>query len=350
MLNSIQTYAFNFFFGRPWTGEEKIFLLVVVLFFFVLNHFFQDLIEQSKPESKKEEPLSGKVEQTTRKNENPVQNVSNLQQTTTNYLDSALSSHFSQNQSVTSLPYQLKKIEKVSNLQTLTPQSPSSQFLLLSFTLKDDSIVNSNVENTEKNFEDKLKEESNKHELDLSKFHIRFESPSIERAFVPIHFEDKQSFDILIQLSESGNFSKTIETMKYGDVIEARKLETKCTYKHGENPNLGLIGGGSGIIPILKIIYFILHDPNDTTHISLLYSLVKEDEEANLFKQQLESLTIDFGNRLKIKYITEVLTEEVVIQTMPSRDRDPLIIFSGPSVMIDVTKRLLSSYSNVRYI
>jgi len=183
---------------------------------------------------------------------------------------------------------------------------------------------------------------------------------SIRRKYTPISkFDQKGSFDMLIKIYRpnshpefpgGGRLTPHLETMKIGDKVTMSGTKFKKTYcGHGRFifkgteynvKEFAMIAGGTGIAPMYQIIRAILDDPTDPTKVHLLFA--NRSEEDVLMKEQLDEAAKD--PRIKIHYTVDhapqswkgyrgFITKEMLTETMPKPETNPLLWACGPKPM-----------------
>lgn len=105
---------------------------------------------------------------------------------------------------------------------------------------------------------------------------------------------------ITVKRVENGVISNYLnDNAKEGDKIEV--MEAMGTFVLQENKNTSrdivLIGGGSGITPLMSMLKNILHNENDS-RITLIYA--NRNESSIIFKSELEALVSQHKNRFEI--------------------------------------------------
>jgi cytochrome-b5 reductase len=117
---------------------------------------------------------------------------------------------------------------------------------------------------------------------------------------------------------EGGKMSQHLDSLKIGDTIDMKgpkghltyftkgKFTVKLMRKPLEERNathFGMIAGGTGITPMLQVLYAIFRDEktkDSSTTASLLFA--NQAEEDILVRNELEALAKEFPDRFKLNY------------------------------------------------
>ncbi len=92
---------------------------------------------------------------------------------------------------------------------------------------------------------------------------------------------------LTIKIYNEGRFTKEIDNLKLGDIVEIEGPYGNFTFDGSSNKNIVLIAGGSGISTLHSILRFIL-DNNYENKIKLLYS-TKTSREIT-YREEIEEL------------------------------------------------------------
>ncbi|ORC87306.1 putative cytochrome-b5 reductase [Trypanosoma theileri] len=158
----------------------------------------------------------------------------------------------------------------------------------------------------------------------------------------------KGFFDILVKKQPNGRFTEHLFSMDVGETLLFRTVQYKLQYKKNNWEEVGLIGGGTGICPLLQFINASLDMPGDTTKLSLLFA--NKTENKILLKGMLEEKARKFQNRFKLHYTVDALEnpessstykgylgyidEQMVKETMPKPSLKNLVLVCGPDPMM----------------
>jgi len=193
----------------------------------------------------------------------------------------------------------------------------------------------------------------------------------VVRPYTPVTSDDDEgevSFVIKVyfrnvhpKFPEGGKMSQHMESLAIGDTIDVRGPNGLIVYlgngdfavrpSKKEEPviqhfdHFGLIAGGTGITPMLQIIYEILKHPEDPTQIYLLYANQSEDDI--LLRDTLDELQFQAQDRFKIwytvdrapagewKYSTGFVNAEMLEKHLPVKEENSAILMCGPPPMIN---------------
>ncbi|XGW06508.1 hypothetical protein V3C99_016650 [Haemonchus contortus] len=199
----------------------------------------------------------------------------------------------------------------------------------------------------------------------------------VVRPYTPVSSDDdlgyvelmiKFSCDLLLvyfrgvhpKFPDGGKMSQHLEQMKIGDTIDFRGPSGLIVYKGNgkfavrpdkKSPpkdrffkKISMIAGGTGITPMLQIITAILKDPEDKTHISLLFANQSEDDI--LCRKELDELAAKHSDRFKVwytvdrppalwKYSTGFIDDVMIKEHLSAPAEDSAILMCGPPPMIN---------------
>lgn len=68
-----------------------------------------------------------------------------------------------------------------------------------------------------------------------------------------------------------------------------------------QHKSISLVGGGSGLTPMLQLIYNILHNEDDTTKVNFIFANVTPDDI--ILKDELDQLAKEHPDQFKITYV-----------------------------------------------
>uniref|UniRef100_A0A158P9P9 NADH-cytochrome b5 reductase n=1 Tax=Angiostrongylus cantonensis TaxID=6313 RepID=A0A158P9P9_ANGCA len=142
----------------------------------------------------------------------------------------------------------------------------------------------------------------------------------VVRPYTPVSSDDDLGYvyfrNVHPKFPDGGKMSQYLEQMKIGDTIDFRGPSGLIVYKgHGRfaiHPDkksppeervfkeVGMIAGGTGITPMLQIIRAIIKNPDDKTHISLLFANQLEDDI--LCRKELDELATNHSDRFHVWY------------------------------------------------
>lgn len=170
-------------------------------------------------------------------------------------------------------------------------------------------------------------------------------------------YADKQ-MAVTVKRIKDGLVSNHLnDNLKEGDVLKVMEPMGVFTTNYNINSfrHLILIGGGSGITPLMSILRSaLIKEPN--TLVSLIYA--NRDEESIIFRDDLGRFEADYGDRLTIKHILDnpsegweghsgLVSEELlkkVLAELPERDDEFTEYFlCGPSGMMELVRATLNN-------
>ncbi|KAK0423661.1 hypothetical protein QR680_008261 [Steinernema hermaphroditum] len=191
----------------------------------------------------------------------------------------------------------------------------------------------------------------------------------VVRPYTPISSDDDQGYvELMIKVyfkganpkfPEGGKMSQHLESLKMGDTIEFRGPSGLIKYegngKFSVNSDkksapvahkfkrIGMIAGGTGITPMLQIIYAILKDSDDKTEVSLLFA--NQSENDILCRVELEELREKHKDRFKLwytvdkagsdwKYSVGYVDQKMIEQHLPVPAAETGVLLCGPPPMI----------------
>jgi cytochrome-b5 reductase len=156
--------------------------------------------------------------------------------------------------------------------------------------------------------------------------------------------EDKGFFEVVVKKTDDP-VSVHLHGLRVGDAMEFKGALPVLPYRVGQYTTLGLIAGGTGVLPLYALIQEILSNPQETTRISLLYAARTKGEL--LLKKQLDALMRRHPQSFRVEYCVEErpwwpwagwtgrITKEMVQENMPRPGRGVTIAVAGPLPMLD---------------
>ncbi|KAH3687250.1 hypothetical protein WICPIJ_001766 [Wickerhamomyces pijperi] len=167
----------------------------------------------------------------------------------------------------------------------------------------------------------------------------KFEDSTEVRYYTPISSNTEEGFfDILVKSYADGDVSKKFGGLNPGQFVQFKGPVGRFNYVTNHVKKLGMIAGGSGITPILKVISEIVTTPEDQTEISIIYANKTENDillfdELNQFAAKYPNFTINYtletpeaGWTGDVGYITK----EMVEKHLPAPSDDVRILICGP--------------------
>jgi cytochrome-b5 reductase len=117
----------------------------------------------------------------------------------------------------------------------------------------------------------------------------------ISRSYTPVSLgTQKGYFELLVKRYEGGKMSCWLHNLKEGDLVEMKGPIGNFKYSPRQWKAIGMIGGGTGITPLLQVARTILNDPQDTTQLSLVYS--NQTIEDILLKDEIDALALQHSS------------------------------------------------------
>ncbi|CCD15410.1 unnamed protein product [Trypanosoma congolense IL3000] len=156
----------------------------------------------------------------------------------------------------------------------------------------------------------------------------------------------KGYFDILVKKQPRGRFTEHLFAMNVGENLLFRVVQYKLQYKKNRWSEVGLIGGGTGICPLLQFMNASFNMPGDTTKMALLFA--NRSENKILLKGMLDDAAKKYSNRFKVHYTVDMIenpennydgfvgyiTPQMVRETMPEAAGNNIILVCGPDPMM----------------
>lgn len=174
------------------------------------------------------------------------------------------------------------------------------------------------------------------------------EQKMIVRPYTPITPPDARGhMDLVVKVYPTGKMSKHIGELKVGDSLEMKGPIPKYPYQPNIKKNIGMVAGGTGLTPMLQVIDAILSNPEDQTHVTLVYANVTPGDI--IMKDRLDELARKHPKRFSLYYVVEkpgwggffwsggvgYVTQNILKEHMPPPDKDNLVMVCGPPGMMD---------------
>lgn len=193
----------------------------------------------------------------------------------------------------------------------------------------------------------------------------------IIRAYTPVTSDDNYGYvDLVIKVyhknvhpkfPNGGKMSQYLDSMKFYDKIAFRGPTGKLKYlgngkfnikKLQKDPSktivankVNMIAGGTGITPMFQLIRDIL-SRSDEQHIKLALLFANQSENDILLRNELDKLTKDHSDRLKVwytvdnatdswKYSTGFVNSDMIKDHLYAPDSDTITLMCGPPPMIN---------------
>lgn len=128
-------------------------------------------------------------------------------------------------------------------------------------------------------------------------------SKEIIRSYTPISGDQETGyFDLLVKVYPQGNISQHIASLVIGQKVSVRGPKGAFVYRPNMAKHIGMIAGGTGITPMLQIIYAIRRGraTGDTTQVDLIFGNVKFEDI--LLKEELDNLAKE-DSGIRVHYV-----------------------------------------------
>lgn len=154
-------------------------------------------------------------------------------------------------------------------------------------------------------------------------------------------------FRLVIKAYPGGHVSSYLHTLSAGDVMQIKGPFFKLKYEPNMNKKMGMIAGGTGITPMLQVIREVIKNPEDRTHVHLIFQS-RAEEDVTLLRNQLDEIVEKHSN-IEVTYILSQPSSEwsglrgrvnaaLLLDTMPppaDGEDQPLIYICGPPGMLN---------------
>ena len=161
--------------------------------------------------------------------------------------------------------------------------------------------------------------------------------------------------DLVVKTYDAGNISLYLSKLKIGQTIKVRGPKGQFVYSPDLTHHIGMIAGGTGITPMLQVINAIVKNPNDNTHVDLIYANVTYDDI--LLKKELDDLVSiekeNGKNRLRVYYVLNVppeswdqgigfVNKQMIQERFPTPEKEGKVLLCGPPPMVNAMKTHLN--------
>jgi cytochrome-b5 reductase len=157
-----------------------------------------------------------------------------------------------------------------------------------------------------------------------------------------------------VKWEDGGKMSRYLDSKKVGDFIDifgpvgTNEYLGRGTFKKPGSTltasHYGMLAGGTGITPMLQLVYAALRDPEDSTKFTLIYA--NKTEEDILCRDMLEAEAQRSNGRFKLHYTLDFppanwthkqgfITADMLKECFPSPETEPIILMCGPPPMIE---------------
>jgi len=183
--------------------------------------------------------------------------------------------------------------------------------------------------------------------------------PTVERKYTPVS-STEQGFVLVVKayrpnekFASGGKVSQYLADREVGDDIEVAmpfgimEYLTNGNFKKSKSvfpaKFVGMVAGGSGITPMLRLLEASLADDTDPTKFSLIFA--NRSEHDIILRSRLDELAKKHSNRFKVAYTLTrppegwkggvgLVTQDMIKQHMPPNHESTLILCCGPPQMI----------------
>ncbi|MEW5308743.1 MAG: hypothetical protein WDW38_000679 [Sanguina aurantia] len=189
--------------------------------------------------------------------------------------------------------------------------------------------------------------------------HITFRAKDTEgkdvfRPYTPVS-DDLQlgSVEFVIKLYPAGKMSQVLSKLEVGQVMEMKGPRGRFTYEPNSKQHLGMLAGGSGITPMYQVLMGLLRDPQDRTHISLVFGNITEEDI--LIREELDALAAAHPTRFRLHYVLNTpptqgwsggsgfISTDIIKAQLPAPGPGTLVLQCGPMPMMKVMTEHLTT-------
>ncbi|KAK4043887.1 hypothetical protein C8A01DRAFT_43257 [Parachaetomium inaequale] len=175
----------------------------------------------------------------------------------------------------------------------------------------------------------------------------------VARSYTPVSNDsDEGVLELVVRCYPDGLLtSRYLAHLRAGvDSVEFRGPKGAMRYRRGWARSIGMVAGGTGITPMYQVVRAICEDPEDETHVSLVYA--NRGEGDILLREELEELARRYPAKLTVWYLLDVapegwgygvghITKEVVQERMPQPGEGSKVMLCGPPGMVNAAKGML---------
>ncbi|KAJ2709562.1 NADH-cytochrome b5 reductase [Coemansia spiralis] len=172
---------------------------------------------------------------------------------------------------------------------------------------------------------------------------VEADGKEVARSYTPTSTDsDRGYFELVVKTYDAGVVSSRLAQLQIGDSVSVRGPRGAFQYQPNMARALGMIAGGTGITPMYQIIQHILANPEDKTHVSVVFANVNEDDI--LLREQLEKWAAEHDN-LDVHYVlnnppdgwqgsTGFVTKDIIQKHLPAPAADIKVLICGPPPMV----------------
>eukprot|EP01084_Bolivina_argentea_P181482 313437_1 len=191
----------------------------------------------------------------------------------------------------------------------------------------------------------------------------------VARPYTPItnDFDDSlpNYFELMIKIYSKGKMTQYLNKLKVGQTIQIRKYIGKLKYDFCGHFNIrnvgnfyvkkiGMIGGGSGITPLLQVIRYINHNKHDI-QVNLLFA--NRSIKDILLRNELEAIHNDNDNKINVFFTVSNINKtertewngnvgridiDMIRKYTFKPSKDVMMLLCGPTVMTQAMEPYLT--------
>ncbi|KAK9836974.1 hypothetical protein WJX81_003867 [Elliptochloris bilobata] len=114
--------------------------------------------------------------------------------------------------------------------------------------------------------------------------------------------------EFLVKVTPTGEVGKALDRLQPGDKIALKGPFGKFVYKPGKYKAIGLLAGGTGLTPMIRLIHSILSNPEDRVKLRLI--LACNSPEDLLMKKELDAFAAGYYGKFKVFYVVNAAPAE----------------------------------------
>ena len=188
-------------------------------------------------------------------------------------------------------------------------------------------------------------------------FSIEINGEEVRRSYSLCTSPDDSTMAVAVKKVEGGKMSNYLNNeLKEGQLIDTMPPNGNFIYEadSGQNRNLFLFGGGSGVTPVKSILLSALKNELGS-NITMVYA--NRDQESIIFGQELDALAEEYSSRFKLihsldnppanwdglsGYLNKDVISSVLNSELGSAQNDATYYICGPGPMMDVVTASLA--------
>lgn len=167
----------------------------------------------------------------------------------------------------------------------------------------------------------------------------------VRRAYTPSHVEN-DIIELVIKIYPGGRMTSWLDKMKIGDPIDMNGPKGKYYYRPNAFRRIGMVAGGTGLAPMLRVIDSVVSNESDKTRINLMFA--NPDETNIILRDKLENLAQQHSDKFSLFLTVDnpqagwkggrgLIDKPMLKQNLPPPADGTLILMSGPPQMIKHT-------------